>query len=133
MKRLIATALLLFAPFAVAADPEAIINSAQPLVGALESLPGMDSVIVVANYLPGYGLQLSSTGHQSEVTGVLDIAWSIRDILEGLAGTVQGLEPGDWVSAGLTYDPVVPVNIVVRVKPDQPQTSEIWMEGNKLP
>lgn len=133
MKKLIAAALLLFAPTVFAADPEIVISSAQPLIGALESLPGMDSMTVVANYLPGYGLQLSSAGFQDEATAALDIAWSIQGIVEGLAGTVQGLESGDWVSAGLSYDSAFPIHIVARVKPGQPETSEIWITGEKIP
>jgi len=132
MKMHFVAALLLFAPLALAADPEVVISSAKPLVGALEALPDMDSVIVVPNYLSGYGLQLSSMGYQSEVTGSLDMAYSIRDILEGLGGTVQGLDSSDWVSAGLSYDLVVPINILVRVKPGQPDATEIWIQGEKI-
>jgi hypothetical protein len=128
----VAVTLSLLMSVALAADPEVIINSAEPMIGALEGLPDMDSVIVVPNYLPGYGLQLSSAGYQSEVTGSLDMAFAIRDILEGLSGTVQGLDPSDWVSAGLSYDPVVPINILVRLKPGQPDTTEIWIQGEKV-
>lgn len=132
MKLLATAALLLFATTALAADPEVVTDSAEPLIGALQSLPVMDSMTVVANYLPDYGLQVSSTGYVSEAPAALEVAWAIQDIVEGLAGTVQGLEPDDWVSAGLSYDSALPVNIVVRVKPGRPETSELWITGERI-
>lgn len=127
MKNLVAC-LFLVCSFAFAADPNAVIESALPLEGALEA----GAMAVVSQYLPEYGLQVNTftldDGSDAELS-----RQTVIDLVNGLASTIRGLDSGDWVSVGLTRSNFMDERtlLLVRVKPGQPETLEVWVNGEK--
>jgi hypothetical protein len=56
---------------------------------------------------------------------------SISSVLQGLAGTIQGLDEGDWVSIGASIFSGPHIDVVVRMKPGQPDSLEVFVNGQK--
>ena len=127
MKRIVGfLAILLFWTFAFAADPQLVLESARPLSGALSS----QTSGLISQYIPGYGLQINTHPYSSTEEEFLGTA---IDILNGLASTVEGLDEGDWVSVGATISGRVggQTLLVIRIKPGQPETLEVWLNGER--
>ena len=121
-------------PLARAADPGVVLQSSEPLIGALESLPETRAYLL-ASHLPGYGLQINgvySSGFSPfEPETQEQIISSVTDILNGLSSTVRGLDEGDWVSVAVDLSTRPTTRVVVRLKPGQPDTLEVWLDGVK--
>lgn len=121
--------------FAQAADPKTVIDSSMPMIGALEALPSLQASFR-PNYVPGYGLQ--ANGYIGNITLITDpipiedVVEPISSIVSGLSGSLQGLEESDWVSVSFELSNV-PENayVTVRIKPGQPETLEVWVDGAK--
>jgi hypothetical protein len=110
-----------------AADLPAIQESAKALVGAVSGV--LDETRVTSQHLPGYGLHIAvkddlSTLEQAKVQEQL------KTVVLSLSGLIRGLDAGDWVSVGFSTEKY---SLLVRVKPNQNATLEIWLDGKKLP
>ncbi len=116
-----------------AADPSLATKSARPLLNALES-QGNKYVIpqINAAYLPDYGLQVLVTyvspfdEIDSEVLKGL-----LKQLLSAAALSIEGLNRGDWVSVALNAQPPASY-FVVRLRPDEPDSLEVWVDGQRL-
>jgi hypothetical protein len=127
--------LLVLLGFAQAANPETVVNSAQPLLGALESLPDVSSSFA-ANYVPGYGFQanglVSIPSLSAEPIDPQAVIGPASNILSGLASSIEGLEAGDWVSISFSYSGFPDDTYgTVRIKPGQPESLEVWLDGQR--
>lgn len=60
MRQLVASFILALSAGAFAAEPDAVIASAGPLIDALEAFTLIAEVAVSPAYIPGYGLQLNA-------------------------------------------------------------------------
>jgi hypothetical protein len=110
-----------------AADLPTIQESSKALVGAVSGV--LDETRVTSQHLPGYGLHIAvkddlSTLEQAKVQEQL------KTVVLSLASLVRGLDVGDWVSVGFSTEKY---SLLVRVKPNQNATLEIWLDGKKLP
>lgn len=132
MKKLLALVFLL-SPLTFAASPRQIVESARPLIAAVGALPGIQNVSSFSAYLPGYGLQINGWAAVPELGDSYEEAlMSLQDILVGLSQSVQGLNEDDWVSVALDIiGTLEPREVLVRIKPGQPETLEIWIDGVK--
>lgn len=130
LHRSVLLTLLISLNFAAAADPTTVVDSAEPILGALGGLPKVQSNFV-GNYIPGYGFQanglVSDAGFGDDVD-IQEIISSVSGVLTGLAPTVQGLESGDWVSlsfeAGVDY-------VTIRLKPTAANSLEVFVNGER--
>ncbi len=116
---------LLFAVCSVAfaADFDAAEESGSVLNGALRG--ALNPAFSYAEYIAGYGIHFASGSLSfAEGTGEEAIG-KITNLLPALASTAQGLNEGEWVSASYDAD----VHVLVRVKPNQPDSLEVWVDG----
>lgn len=123
MKKLMVLVLSV-AGFAFAADIPTVIETARPLVGAVDA--------PMAYYLPGFGVSIT----KSELERDFDVEAAVAEltqIVSSLAPLVQGLEPGDYVDVTLMAfgSGFETVYLSVRVKPDQTDSLEVWVNGEK--
>lgn len=124
MKKLL-VALVFVASIACATEPAAIVTSAEPLTGAIDSL--FDAVIT--QYVPGYGLQINARWIGSyELEDYID---RITGIVVGLAPTIKALQPNDYVSVAFSLRGFGgPIEYgLVRIQPSQPDSLEVWVNG----
>lgn len=128
MKRFLLFVFAALSSFGIAADPNAVIKSALPLEGAIEA----GSLAVVSQYLPGYGLQINAFTYEDSTEDELNRE-TLVGLVTGLAGTINGLDPNDWVSVGLTRNTFSDKRtlILVRVKPTKEESLEVFVNGNK--
>lgn len=128
MKILLVCAALVLGTVGFSAEPKTVIESASPLEGAVQA----GAVSVVSQYLPGYGLQVNAYALEGSVEDELNRE-TLVSLVTGLATTIRGLDQGDWVSVGLTRSTFLDERtlLLVRVKPDQPETLEVWVNGEK--
>lgn len=120
---------------AEAANPSAVLSSAQPLLGALSSLPNL-SANFQPNYIPGYGFQANGFvgapvgSFASDPIPAETAVVPITNVLLGLSSTVESLDAGDWVSVSFELSTLPEIIYgTVRVKPGQPETLETWIDG----
>ena len=113
-----------------AADLAEIENSRGALVGALNGT--LNDPIGVVQHVPGYGLHIGarSTFNQTDPQEVTE---KISQLLVTLSSTVEGLDEDDWVSVYYRGDIDFQTNyeLLIRVKPGQNDTLEIWLDGVK--
>jgi hypothetical protein len=130
MKKVVLFALL--SSTVIAASPSVPIDSAQPLLGALESISEFQGDFT-SNYIPGYGVQLMGnfSSYSYEAEDITPGVEAVTNIVSGLAGTIQGLEEGDWVSVSARFVQSPASYVTIRVKPDQPESLEVWVDGVK--
>lgn len=132
MKKLLLVALL--SSYAFAADIAQITETGKPLSGAIEELSSDFSSAFAGGYIPGYGLSFVGTFapynmlSESETAPLIE---ATQGVLAGLAPTVKGLNPGEWVSITATVAQSPATYITIRVKPDQPDSLEVWVDGVK--
>lgn len=128
MKKYFVCLVLALYSSSIAADPQAAIESSLPLEGALEA----GAMSVVAQYLPGYGLQIN-TFTLEDGGDVGEVQQNIVNVVSGLASTIKGLDSGDWVSVGMTRSNFMDERtlFLVRIKPGRPETLEVWVNGEK--
>ena len=114
--------------FSLAADPNAAVESALPLEGAIEA----GALAVVSQYIPEYGLQVNAFTYEGEAEDELKRE-TLISLVTGLASTIKGLDPNDWVSVGLTRNSFTDKRtlLLVRVKPSQPESLEVFVNGEK--
>ena len=142
MKKIVAGLFITWA-VAFAADPHAVVASSDALRGALEH-GGKYRFSVV--HIPEYGLQAVGQTASSFGPAEVDLEEALMNlpqIVVGLAGTVRGLDEGDWVSAtlhlkgmrvgGSMYEQGDRVDhyITVRVRAGEPESLELWVDGER--
>lgn len=116
----------------LAADPSLVTKSARPLLDALESqnhnyiIPHLN-----AAYIPDYGLQVLVTYVRpfDEIDGEI-LQGLIKNLVSGAAANIEGLNGGDWVSIAVNAQPPAEY-LVVRLRPDNPDSLEVWVNGKK--
>ena len=116
-----------------AADPSKVTKSARPLLEALESQGGEYIIPQInAAYIPDYGLQVLVTYVRpfDEIdTEVLK--GLLKQLISGAASSIEGLNSNDWVSIALNAQPPASY-LVVRLRPDNPSSLEVWVDGEQL-
>lgn len=133
MRTLALTLMLTLPPLGLAADPVAVVEAAEPMIQALDA--AVETSTLYADYLPGYGLHLSTVYQSDELTDAVQARYitTVSGILTGLAPTITALEPADYVSYALTlddYDQEMPADhIVIRAKPGR--ATEVWINGEQ--
>jgi hypothetical protein len=129
MKKVYVCFLIVSLSLAFAFDLEAIEDSEGTLGGALE---GAFSALGVSTvFLPDYGINYSINDMRQEGTPQ-ESATQIADLLKALSSTVSGLDEGNWISVTYNYfDFDVSYSLVVRMKPNQPETLEVFVDGVK--
>lgn len=131
MKTLLVCAVLVLGTVGFGADLQAVRSSQRALVGALEG--ATDNYVTLAQHIPGYGLQITVGGY-ADFENPKQRRETITALLQTLAPTVQGLDKDDWVSVGYTSDTDIgQTDIVVRMRPGDPESLEAWVNGEKRP
>lgn len=133
MKRfVIAGAAMLLMSCSFAADWAKAESSSAALSGAVTGLMGGEfNVRQITTYLPGYGLQLSFYS-SLDMPVVEEALTTIPSLVVALAGTVQGLDSGDYVSLTASGRPGwtgTDYSLLVRMIPGQPETLTVWLDG----
>lgn len=128
-------AALVLSAFSFAADWAAIDRSTAALSGAVIGVLGGEfSTRSISTYLPGYGIQLSYySGY--DMPPPQEAVNSISGLVLALAGTVQGLDDGDYVSVSISGRPGIghdTYHLLVRMLPGQADTLEVWFNGGPL-
>lgn len=115
-----------------AANIMEVAQSAQPLHGALEQVADLRGSFMAA-YVPEYGLTFTGnfTPYSIEPVDPSEVIEAAQGIVAGLAPTVTGLEASDWVSVSATVVQGAPVFVTIRIKPNQPESLEVWVDGVK--
>lgn len=128
MKRVLVCIVFAIISVAAAAEPNAVIESALPLEGAVQA----GAMSVVSQYLPGYGLQVNAFTLEGATEDELNRE-TLVGLVTGLAATIRGLSPDDWVSVGFTRSNFLDERtlLLVRVKQNRPETLEVWVNGKK--
>lgn len=129
--------LLVFTLFgsASAANPELVIESGNLLFNLIRRELPTDVVEIYPNYVPEYGLQINGSIFLRQKTPVqlAILASSISLILRTSSTIVEGLGEDDWVSLSTLVFSTDIIYLSVRVKPNQPDSLEIWVDGVKQP
>lgn len=128
MKRLFTYVVLVIISLATAAEPNAVIESALPLEGAIQA----GAMSVVSQYLPDYGLQVNAFTLEGATEDEFNRE-TLVSLVVGLAATIRGLDSDDWVSVGFTRSDFLDNRtlLLVRVKQNQPETLEVWVNGER--
>jgi hypothetical protein len=112
----------------LAQDTQAILESSKALEGALRS--SLEGLEMYTSYIPGYGLHISMRSYSQNELPVN--AQQIASLLAAMPETVSGLTENDWLSVYLEPDRYVGDGyILVRTKPNQPETLEVFLNGVK--
>lgn len=131
--RLVITLLVAVAiSLAAAADLDAIEQSVRPLRGAVEGIgSGASSML----HLPGYGVHISTSSYASADDIDRDeLIEQLTAVVVSLGGMVEGLDEGDVVSVSYyAFGVMTPSNmIVVRMRPGEPDTLEVFVDSVRL-
>ena len=124
MKKLLLVAFLL-TPFANATNFEAVDQSGNVLDGALRG--ALNPAFSYTEYIAEYGLHFTSAAYSSNAGESQKAIQTVTELLPALASTVKDLGPDEWVSASYAAD----THVIVRIKPNQPDTLEVWVDGVK--
>lgn len=130
MKKLLLTAVLCLGA-GQAQSPAVAVDSAAPLLGALESITEHDGSFAT-NYIPGYGLVIVGyLSPYSSTTSTEATAQVASGIMTGLLPTIKGIQEGEWVSVSARVTTDESRYVTIRAKPNQPESLEVWVDGVK--
>lgn len=131
MKRFLVCLTTLACSFAYAFDANLAINTAAPLEGAVDAITDL----TITTYIPGFGIQISSVySDPGSDPDTLEYARLLTSFVQGLSGTIEGLEPNDYVSVTMFvtwYDQegsLTGVNLAVRMRPGKPGSLVGWWD-----
>lgn len=130
MKHLLTLLLFFIIGTAAAFDYAAVQGSKGALTGSIDGTLD-DRAVRTAHYLPGYGLHIGARHGTEDYTSEQAEA-KLVEVLTSLAPTVRGLAAGDYISisyqgrSGFLADEYV---LVVRMKADDPESLEVWLDG----
>lgn len=129
MKRLVFVLIAFCSVRAFAFDLRAIEESRTTLVAALNGV--VEDGTGAAQYIPNYGLHIAIREFL-EPSPKKDVLTLLPNLVAALADTIKGLNQGDWVSVAYKNDEPK-YEVLVRVKPRQPDTLEVWIDGKRQP
>ena len=133
MKRFVAIFAGAFLCVAAAYSPDAIKNSAEPMLGALRGVVGTEYLYTA--YVPGAGLQFMAFGGGSGEADVPEVVQKAQEVMTALAGTVTELPEGEMLTLVYTdyYDGDSERDLVVSLDPRNPAQIQTFIGGEPQP
>jgi hypothetical protein len=128
MRRLLVVIVTALASTALAADVKLLQSSQGVLVGAVNG--ALDDPLGTTQHIPGYGFNMAGRPMFGDKFTADKAVEGLVTVLTALGGTLQGLDPGDWISVGFKTDDYP---VLVRMKPGDPKTLEVFVDGVKRP
>jgi hypothetical protein len=121
--------LLLFGfGFAQSPDVNLMKESSGILEGALDAVTGTS--INTTLYVPGYGLIISfdQLGAPDDIEGSMS---QFGNLFGTLYNTVQGVPEDEWLTIHWSFGFSEKTMILSRLKPDNTEEFEVWVNGEK--
>ena len=113
-------------------NPSQVTNSDDSLVQAIKTIMKggfLTEPIGLSHYVPGYGLNIAL----EQLIGVPKLNDTVERISTTLLeanSTVEGLSEEEWISVFFRGDGTDNrYDLIIRMKPNQPDTLEIWVDG----